>query len=52
LQELRANQGLLEAGELFMKLRRRVALESDQTPQYAPIVQAGHEDGEFLFVAK
>jgi len=52
LQELRANQGLLEAGELFAKLRRRVALASDQTPQYAPIVKAGHEDGEFLFVAK
>ena len=52
LQELRANQGLLEAGELFARLWRRVALASDQTPQYAPIVKAGHEDGEFLFVAK
>jgi hypothetical protein len=52
LQELRANEGLLEANELFMNLRRRVALNSHQTPQYAPIVHAGHEDGEFLFVAR
>lgn len=52
LQELRANEGLLEANDLFSKLRRRVALNSDQTPQYAPIVKADHKDGEFLFVAR
>ena len=49
LDELSANDGLIEASELFMRIRRRVALNSDQTPQYAPIVKAGHEDGDFLF---
>jgi hypothetical protein len=52
IQELLANDGLLEANELFMRLSRRVALQAEQSPQYAPIVSAGHEDGEFLFVAR
>ncbi len=52
LDELRANGGLLEANELFMRLRRRVALDSDQIPQYASIMKAGHNDGDFLFVTR
>ncbi len=52
LYELKANAGLLEANELFLSVRRRVAYNSDQTPQYAPISKAGHADGEFLFVAQ
>ncbi len=49
LDALRENDGVIEAGQLFARLRRRVAMNSDQTPQYAPIPKAGHDDGEFLF---
>ncbi len=28
----------------------RLALESDQTPQYSDIRRAGHKGGDFLFV--
>ena len=49
LDELDANDGLIAASELFVSVRRRVTLNSDQTPHYAPILRAGHEDGDFLF---
>ncbi len=50
LRELEQNEVVLEAAELFQRVRRAVELESAQRPRYAPIVSAGHEDGEFLFV--
>ena len=52
LYELRTNRGLLEANELFLKVRRQVAENADQTPQFAPISKAGHGEGEFLFYAR
>ncbi len=51
LRELEQNEVVLEAAELFQRVRRAVELESAQRPRYAPIVSAGHEDGEFLFVS-
>jgi hypothetical protein len=35
---------------LFGELRRPVALNADQVPQFADIRMAGHEGGDFLFV--
>ncbi len=49
---LRANSGVLDATTLFAELRRPVALNSDQVPQFADIRMAGHEGGDFLFVRR
>ena len=51
LDTLRENRKILATSELFMDVRRRVALDAEQTPEYAPIRKAGHRDGEFLFSA-
>jgi hypothetical protein len=50
LQVLQENAGVLEGHELFSRLRRPVALNSDQVPEYADIRKAGHDGGDFLFV--
>lgn len=49
---LRENTGILDATSLFAELRRPVALNSEQVPQFADIRLAGHEGGDFLFVRK
>jgi hypothetical protein len=43
--------------QLFLKVQERVKAEAkrlnlDQNPQYSPMQFAGHESGEFLFVAQ
>jgi hypothetical protein len=50
LNVLRENQGVLEAGALFRNVRARVVANADQTPEYSQMRQAGHRDGEFIFV--
>ncbi len=50
LQALRRNPDVIEAGRLFVRVRDSVSLNSDQTPQYAPLRNAGHDGGDFLFV--
>jgi ankyrin repeat protein len=50
LQVLEDNAGVLEGHELFSRLRRPVALNSDQVPEYSDIRKAGHDGGDFLFV--
>ncbi|NND92129.1 MAG: hypothetical protein HKN42_14815 [Granulosicoccus sp.] len=57
IDELSRNAGVLEGTRLFADLRQSVqrsatALGVDQTPQYAAIKFAGHEVGEFMFVAR
>ncbi len=52
LEALSENSGVLEGQTLFSRLKRPVALESDQTPQYSDIRRAGHDGGEFLFVRR
>jgi len=37
---------------LFGDLRRPVALNADQVPQFADVRQAGHQGGDFLFVRR
>jgi hypothetical protein len=50
LQTLKENTGVLEGGQLFLQLRRLVAVNAAQTPEYADIRFANHEGGDFLFV--
>ena len=50
LQALQRNPDVIEAGRLFVRVRDSVSLNSDQTPQYAPLRNAGHDGGDFLFV--
>ncbi len=52
LNALRSNRDSLEAGRLFMQVRDRIALRASQTPQYAPLRNAGHDGGDFIFVRK
>jgi hypothetical protein len=56
LDVLDANNGVLEGYQLFAALEARVMHASqgryrDQTPLYAAIQHAGHEGGDFFFVA-
>ena len=50
IQTLTANRGVLDATSLFGELRRPVALNSEQVPQFADIRLVGHQGGDFLFV--
>jgi tetratricopeptide (TPR) repeat protein len=52
LRALRSNRAVLDATSLFSELRRPVALNSEQMPQFADIRMAGHEGGDFLFVRR
>ncbi len=57
IDELSRNRGVLEGTRLYADLRQSVqrnanTLGVDQTPQYAAIKYAGHEVGEFMFVAR
>ncbi len=50
IDALRENTGVMDGTELFIKIRRPVMLNSDQTPEYADIRKAGHDGGDFLFI--
>lgn len=52
LNALEENQGVLEGHALFSKVRRPVALNSDQIPEYSDIRKAGHDGGDFLFIRR
>lgn len=52
LDALRDNNNVIEAGRLFVAVRDRVSAASDQTPQFAPLRNAGHEGGDFIFVKR
>ena len=52
LDALNDNDGVIEAGRLFVEVRDKVADASDQTPQYAPLRSAGHDGGDFIFVRR
>jgi hypothetical protein len=47
---LEENDGVLDASQLFSKLRPKVMANSTQTPQYGKIHMAGDDGGDFLFV--
>ncbi|MCW5213314.1 caspase family protein, partial [Desulfobulbus sp. TB] len=50
LDVLRKNKAILDGDSLFDRIKRPVALNSDQTPQYGDIRMTGHEMGDFLLV--
>lgn len=50
LNALRANDKPIEAGRLFLEVREVVSNNAEQTPQHAPIRNAGHEGGDFIFL--
>jgi len=52
LDVLNENQDVLEGHELFTRIRRPVAVNSDQIPEYSDIRKAGHDGGDFLFIPK
>jgi uncharacterized caspase-like protein len=52
LKALHDNRQPLEAGRLFVQIRERVALGASQTPQYAPLRNAGHDGGDFIFARR
>ena len=56
LDELANADGIVEAYALYLKVQNKVKAEAkklsvEQDPQYSPIRFAGHESGEFLFIA-
>ncbi len=52
LSVLRENNEVLDGQNLFQRLRSRVVVNADQTPQYSTIRRAAHEGGDFLFVPR
>lgn len=52
IEALKTNSGVLDGTSLFADLRRPVAVNSEQVPQFADIRQAGHQGGDFMFVRK
>jgi len=52
LSVLRENKGVMDGTQLFLKIRRPVMLNADQTPEYSDIRKAGHQGGDFLFVRR
>ena len=50
IDELNANQGVLDSTTLYSRIRRPVMLAADQAPELADIRKAGHEGGDFLFI--
>ena len=52
LQALNENERVIDGIRLFNAILQPVVANTDQTPQYAPIRNAGHSDGSFLFVRR
>ena len=52
LDVLRENRNILDGYTVFERIRRPVALNAPQTPQYGNIRMTGHEWGDFLLVPK
>ena len=50
LDALGSNNEVLDGQSLFDAIKRPVALNAYQTPDYADIQRAGHAGGDFLFV--
>jgi len=50
IDELAANEGVIDSTTLYARIRRPVMLAADQAPELADIRKAGHEGGDFLFI--
>ena len=49
---LRENKNYLDGMTLFANLRKQVAWNADQIPEYGIIHNAGHDGGDFIFLKK
>ncbi|KOR27999.1 hypothetical protein TI03_05700, partial [Achromatium sp. WMS1] len=49
---LKENKGIMDSNTLFARLRRPVAVNATQTPEYGDIRNAHHDGGDFLFIPK
>ena len=52
LSALLENPNVIDGQTLYQAIKRPVALNTYQTPQYSDIRRAGHDGGDFLFVRK
>lgn len=50
INALNENGNTISGTELYLKIRRPVMLDSDQTPEYSDIRKASHDGGDFIFV--
>lgn len=50
LDTLNENKGVIDGTEFFNQVRRKVILQTTQTPEYADIRFAGHDGGDYLFI--
>jgi hypothetical protein len=49
IDALTENHGAIDATQLFSSIRRPIMLNSNQTPEYSDIRNAGHDGGDFIF---
>ncbi len=52
LEILNDNDNVIEAEYIFARLRDKVILNADQTPEYSNIRKVGHNGGDFIFHRK
>lgn len=52
LSVLGESTGLMDSSHLFDRIRKKVILNAEQTPEYADVRMAGHDGGEFIFVGR
>lgn len=50
IDALKETTQITDGTHIFMKIRRPVLLNADQTPEYGDIRKAGHNGGDFIFV--
>ena len=51
LNALEHSDGVISGNFLYGQVKNSVKLNSDQSPEFAPIFKAGHEEGDFFFTA-
>ncbi|MFK5892409.1 MAG: caspase family protein [Pseudomonadota bacterium] len=49
LNVLQNNNNIIEAEDVFSRLRDKVILNADQTPEYSNVRKVGHNGGDFIF---
>jgi hypothetical protein len=52
LDVLRSNSSVIDGSSLFNAIRRPVALNTSQIPEYGDIRNADHRGGDFFFVRR
>ncbi len=50
LSQLEDNDKIIDGAGLYKRIRRNVAVNSTQTPEYSDLRMAGHDGGDFIFV--